>query len=211
MKNKYVLTQDGSYTLYSSKYSEHYHSVSGAYTEALEKYIKPLEIKNGDKILDFCFGLGYNSFLALNMFSNLEILALENDENILKEIENFPYPIKINKTAEIYRNIYKKRMIKDKKGNILILIFGDAKETVKKLNLEYFDNVLFDPFSFKKAPELWSEEIFSYMYKVLKRGGKLATFSCAKVVRENMKKAGFRVFNGPIVGRKSPSTIAIKE
>ena len=38
----------------------------------------------------------------------------------------------------------------------------------------------------------------------------LATYSCARIVRDNLKEAGFEVFDGPSVGRRAPSTIAKK-
>lgn len=66
------ITDDGSISLYSEIENDIYHSKIGAYTEALEKFIKPSGIinyvsKNNDvKILDICFGMGYNSKTALN-------------------------------------------------------------------------------------------------------------------------------------------------
>ena len=62
----------------------------------------------------------------------------------------------------------------------------------------------------KRIGEMWTEELFKEVYRVMKKNGKLSTYSCARVVRDNMKKAGFIVKDGPIVGRRSPSTIAIK-
>ena len=57
---------------------------------------------------------------------------------------------------------------------------------------------------------MWSEEIFQKVYKKMKPGGKLSTYSCAKWIRANMESAGFIVMDGPRIGRKSPATIAIK-
>jgi tRNA U34 5-methylaminomethyl-2-thiouridine-forming methyltransferase MnmC len=38
----------------------------------------------------------------------------------------------------------------------------------------------------------------------------VATYSYARIVREGFAKAGFTVKDGPIVGRRSPSTLAYK-
>jgi len=38
----------------------------------------------------------------------------------------------------------------------------------------------------------------------------LATYSCARIVRENMSKANLFYDDGPIVGRRGPGTIAKK-
>jgi tRNA U34 5-methylaminomethyl-2-thiouridine-forming methyltransferase MnmC len=43
----------------------------------------------------------------------------------------------------------------------------------------------------------------------MKKGAMMSTYSCARIVRDNLKNAGFEVKNGPIIGRRSPSTIAI--
>ena len=56
-----------------------------------------------------------------------------------------------------------------------------------------------------------SESALENVSKIVKKGGVLATYSCAKIVRENLIAAGFEVKDGPCVGRRAPSTIAIKK
>ncbi|MBW2972131.1 hypothetical protein KY359_03785 [Candidatus Woesearchaeota archaeon] len=90
------------------------------------------------------------------------------------------------------------------------LVMGDARETIKDLDDASFDCVFLDPFSPKKCPELWTEEFFLEIYRVLRRGGKVATYSCARMVRDNFKAAGFNVRDGPVVGRRGPGTTAEK-
>ena len=63
-----VTTNDGTLTLKSEKYNECYHSSEGAVTETLYKHIYPafsVVDKDEIKILDICFGLGYNTFLSI--------------------------------------------------------------------------------------------------------------------------------------------------
>lgn len=91
------------------------------------------------------------------------------------------------------------------------LIMGDARETIKELPSSAFDCVFLDPFSPKKCPELWTKEFFQEIYRVMRHGGKVATYSCARMVRDNMFAAGFRVSDGPCVGRRAPGTVGIKE
>ncbi|MFC1741358.1 tRNA (5-methylaminomethyl-2-thiouridine)(34)-methyltransferase MnmD [Nanoarchaeota archaeon] len=90
------------------------------------------------------------------------------------------------------------------------LMMGDARETIKKLGDSSFDVVFLDPFSPAKCPELWTAEFFGEIYRVLRSGGVVATYSCARVVRENFRKARFDVTDGPVVGRRGPGTIAKK-
>jgi len=205
-----IITKDGSTTFHSSWYDETYHSVSGAREEAVEKYAKPCKIGEREKVavLDICFGLGYNSAAAIDMFSgkNLRIVALESDHEIVSEITKIEYPFKC---AEMMRKVAETGKYSDEKILIEIL-FGDARETVKKLKTS-FDVVFFDPFSPSKCPELWKKEFFDSIYGVMKKKGMLATYSCAGNVRRVLKEAGFSVSDGPCVGRRSPSTIATKD
>ncbi len=69
-------THDGSVGLYSPQFNDIYHSATGALTEAYEKFIYPsgiesLMIKESIKVLDICYGIGYNSKSFLNyIFEN---------------------------------------------------------------------------------------------------------------------------------------------
>ncbi len=200
---KKVITKDGSVTFFNKKYDEWYHSKTGAVEEAFEKYAKPCKLKNGMKILDICFGIGYNSAAALDTVNELRIVALENDSKIIKKI------LKLDSKFDSYCVIKDVALNGqyDKDGVRVDLVMGDARKSVKELK-EKFDVVFLDPFSPKKCPELWTFEFFSDIRKVMKKGGVLATYSCARSVRENLVKAGFRVEDGPCVGRNAPSTLA---
>ena len=66
-----VVTGDGSITFHNAEVDEHYHTTTGALEEALEKHVIPSEVVKFAKassevvIADVCFGLGYNSIVAL--------------------------------------------------------------------------------------------------------------------------------------------------
>lgn len=72
-------TNDGSTGLYSEADNDIYHSTYGALTEAYEKFILPAELEkffekySEIKILDICFGIGYNTKSFLNFFYNAQI------------------------------------------------------------------------------------------------------------------------------------------
>lgn len=69
-------TKDGSVGLYSNADKDIYHSVYGAYSEAYDKFVIPARfdkfLKNNSeiKILDLCYGIGYNTKSFLNYFIN---------------------------------------------------------------------------------------------------------------------------------------------
>lgn len=206
----FIKTRDGSFTVFNKKYQEHYHTLSGALEEAFEKHVNAIEVEDGFNILDFCFGLGYNSIAATKGHKNLNIVGLENDLEIIKAIKNLSVPKEIEKEFSAFRNLAERTKITDENHNTIKLIFGDALHTIDQLPKEFFDRVFFDPFSPKKQPEMWNKEVFLKVFALMKPGAKLSTYSCAKMVRENMKAAGFIVMDGPIIGRKSPATIAVK-
>jgi tRNA U34 5-methylaminomethyl-2-thiouridine-forming methyltransferase MnmC len=89
------------------------------------------------------------------------------------------------------------------------LIVGDALVEIPKISKK-FDVIIFDPFSPKKQPELWTQEFFSEVSKLAKKGCVLTTYSCARVAKDGLTKAGFSVSNGPCIGRRAPSLIAVK-
>ncbi|MFT4304166.1 MAG: MnmC family methyltransferase [Candidatus Woesearchaeota archaeon] len=205
-----IITKDGTFTFHNKKYDEYYHSLTGAKEEAVEKYAKPAIkflkenglLNKNIAVLDFCFGLGYNSLYfvdevrKLNDNININIIGIDNDLEIVT----------------IGRNLTKGLLDKHIYGNDSIRIevkIGDGEQEVKKL--DKFDICFFDPFSPKKCPELWEEKIFKEIYTHLKKPGILLTYSCARKVRENLKNVGFKVIDGPCVGRNAPATIAIKE
>lgn len=203
---KKIETKDGSITFLNEEYGDTYHSTTvGALDEARVKYVQPANLKKGDNVLDFCFGLGYNSLMAI--VYNVNIIGIEKDRDILKEVLTNVPPYN-KKDYELIQKAVFDALNGDK--NPIKIIIGDGLEEAKKFESEYFNAVLFDPFSPSKIPEMWSREVFDEMYRIMKPGSRLTTYSCATWVRNNMRDSGFEVIDGPIFGRKSSSTVAIK-
>ena len=80
-------TEDGSIGLYSFAEKDVYHSKFGALTEAWEKFILPSGIdKNFNseiKVLDVCYGIGYNTKALMSFFINKNKIY---KKNILQKI-----------------------------------------------------------------------------------------------------------------------------
>ncbi|MBW3000630.1 hypothetical protein KY341_02010 [Candidatus Woesearchaeota archaeon] len=212
---KQVITKDGSITFHSEEYDETYHSVSGAVEEAFKKFVEPaLEFVKGKqevRILDIGFGLGYNSAAAMdrileaNLHCEITIIGLEKDKEILDKIKELkPMIMTYHAIQEMVENNYKY----NREGIKINLMVCDAVKAIKKVKGK-FDIILHDPFSPKRNPELWTEAFFKELRKHIKKEGVLTTYSCAGEVRRNLKKAGFKVFDGPVVGRRAPGTIAV--
>ena len=216
---KSIITADGSETFLNEEVGESYHSYTGAVEEAFKKYAIPCKIKELAKkgkvrILDICFGMGYNSAAAIdaaleeNPNCVIEVVGLESDIEIVKKIKEVNPPIKFFK---YYKQLTPKNLEFKQKNVSVKIILGDARERIKELEKDSFDAVFLDPFSPKTAPEMWGIDFLKEIFRVIKEKRILATYTCARIVRENMKEAGFVYDNGPIVGRRGPGTIGWKE
>ena len=97
---EFYYTQDGSIGLYSYADDDVYHSKFGAVTEAWEKFILPsglsklINTKEDIKVLDVCYGIGYNTKALMSFVIN-------SNENFLKK-ENF-----IKKISKIFKKNFK--------------------------------------------------------------------------------------------------------
>ncbi len=213
MKNmKKIATKDDSETFFNKDFNQTYHSVTGAVEEAFEKFAKPcLDFIKGKKeinVLDFCFGLGYTSGALLDLVDcKVNVVGIDNDGNIFDLIHEVDPKIK---SYDLIKRLSKNNLVV-KYNNVKIeLILGDALKVIQDLPEGFFDVVLFDPFSPKVCPELWSRDVFKRIFLLMKNDSVLTTYSCARSVRDNLKNSGFIVKDGPKVGRRGPSTIGIK-
>ncbi|MBW4664706.1 MAG: hypothetical protein KME01_10990 [Chroococcus sp. CMT-3BRIN-NPC107] len=216
------LTADNSYTFYSEEFEETFHSQQGAKTEAEQKFIAPskLNIKARQpvvKLLDICYGLGYNTAAALaqiwtvNPYCFVEIIALESNADVPKSaIERgllASWELEIQQILTPLANNYQ---VQTTRGQGTLLI-GDARQTIKLIPPSFSADAIFlDPFSPPKCPQLWTIEFISLVANYLHPEGILATYSAAAAVRAALQAAGLYIGAATSVGRRSPSTIAAK-
>lgn len=86
-------TNDGTVGLFSRQDDDIYHSTYGALTESWEKFIIPshfsdyIKAHNSVKVLDICYGIGYNTKTALNVFVT-NLLENEKFKNKIKNSEH---------------------------------------------------------------------------------------------------------------------------
>lgn len=179
-------------------YHEGYRAKSvGAYTESLHKFYHASGIENmlmkGDvRLLDICLGGGSNLSVTLDKVAGLDtpykfhIVTVEKQSSLFNTIRN-------NRWLWPQRgyNILRKLIDDGQYGNIrLDIAIGDAASILERLPMT-FDVVYFDPFGKRKNPEMWTLEVFRSVYRLLEKGGRVATYSSGKVIREDFVKAGF--------------------
>jgi tRNA U34 5-methylaminomethyl-2-thiouridine-forming methyltransferase MnmC len=204
-------TEDGSFTFFSEEFQEMFHSRMGAKTEAFEKFAEITDLaqrakSSHIKLLDVCFGLGYNTAAAIetiwsaNPNCHIEVYGLEIDATVPQAailpplIDSWSPPVKEILTKLALDN----RCVEEKiKAELLI---GDARQTIETLVKNDFkaDAIFFDPFSPKTCPQLWTVEFFEKVTKCLAIAGKLTTYSRSASVRRAMQNAGLYIGTIPL-------------
>lgn len=182
MTYKIIKTKDNSIGLYNIELDEIYHSIYGAKTEAFEKFISPCFIIDNKplKILDICYGIGYNTKCALENLKNVELIdCVEIDEELVLKSCDFEYDEKINK------------IIKDniKNSNFIHFYTDDIRHVIKKLNKKY-DIIFHDGFAPHKNAQLWSEDLIFEIAKLMDKDSIYCTYNHSKPVLNALYKAG---------------------
>ncbi len=119
------------------------------HVEMMLKEISPIR----GRVLDTCCGLGYTAIGEANTPEVKEVVVFEIDENVLRIAEHNPY------SEELFTN----KKIKLKIENVF--------EGITKLPNNYFDRVLHDPPTVSFAKELYFEEFYKELFRVMKKGG----------------------------------------
>lgn len=215
------LTADGSYTFFSDTFGEAFHSREGAKQEAQEKFVIPCQlpqkarVKPTLKLLDVCYGLGYNTAAALetiwtiNPNCYIEWYGLELDATVpqqaiahrLLDAWTSPIPELLAALATTYQ-------VQTPQLSAQLLI-KDARETIQYLNRIGLqaDAIFLDPFSPPKCPQLWTVEFLARVTQCLAPTGRLATYSCSASMRTALQLAGLK-FGAINLADRSPGTIA---
>ncbi|MDY0051169.1 MAG: MnmC family methyltransferase [Aliarcobacter sp.] len=217
--NSIVATKDGSNTLFSKLYNQHYHNPDdGAIDESLTKHIIPAFTFHKDKkeltILDICFGIGYNTFSTIyyvlqnNLDIKLNIYSPELDGNLVKSLDTFNFPKEFENIKHIIKSIAQTGQYKNEKINIEVFI-GDARKYIKSLEKNSFDIVYQDAFSSDVNFELWTKEYFDDIYKLCKEDCIMSSYAIATPIRLSMNEASFYIYENRPIKRKI--TLAFKQ
>ncbi|WP_122893680.1 tRNA (5-methylaminomethyl-2-thiouridine)(34)-methyltransferase MnmD [Arcobacter peruensis] len=202
--NSVVQTKDGSHTLFSQKYNQHYHNPDdGAINESLTKHILPTfkyhENKKELKILDICFGIGYNTFSTIyhikknKLNKKVSIYSPELDGNLVSSLQNFDFPKEFEDIKHIIKEVAKNLKYEDEDIKIEVSI-GNARKYIKTLEKQSFDIIYQDAFSSEVNVELWTKEYFDDIYKLCNYTCVMSSYSVATPIRLSMNEAGFFIY-----------------
>lgn len=199
----WVQSDDGSYTAYSPQYDEHYHSTKdGALNESLKKHIEPAfqihKEKDHLKIIDICFGLGFNTLLSLYYRdtyypdTTLEIYSPELDGELVASLVTFPYPEIFEPYLNVITDIATLGGYEDERTSITVEI-TDARAAMQELS-GVWDVCYQDAFSPSSNPALWTREYFAEVARLMGEGGVVTTYSTALATRLALYENGFMVY-----------------
>jgi predicted methyltransferase len=136
----------------------------------------------GETVLDTCMGLGYTAIEASKR--GAYVITIEKDPHVLELARINPW------SRELFT------------GGKVQVIQGDSFEVVRKFKQASFDVVIHDPPRFSLAGQLYSEEFYRELFRVLRPGGRLFHYvgnpgkkyrkkDLQKGVMERLRKAGF--------------------
>jgi tRNA U34 5-methylaminomethyl-2-thiouridine-forming methyltransferase MnmC len=208
LKREFLTTGDGSITIHLPDWDEQYHSKHGAIAEAEHVFLKAgldyCVAENNHKaisILEIGFGTGLNAFLTVSEIEKLKIscdyIGVEAYPVSAAEVSMLNYPKKTKLPKALFEQLHTAPWEKKTEINSRFSLtkrkqfFSEISEK-NSIHLIYFD-----AFGARVQPELWTEEIFSTMYKALKSKGVLVTYAAKGSVRRAMQSVGFTVARLP--------------
>ncbi|MCJ8318405.1 MAG: methyltransferase domain-containing protein [Colwellia sp.] len=110
-------------------------------------------VRKGDKVLDCCSGLGYAAIAAHRLGAS-EVLSIELSPEVMGLRAQNPWSNDLGKEG-------------------IVQCQGSSFELIVSMPETSFDSVIHDPPRFSLAGELYSEEFYRQIFRVLKRDGRL--------------------------------------
>jgi tRNA U34 5-methylaminomethyl-2-thiouridine-forming methyltransferase MnmC len=184
-------TGDGSYTFYSDRFQQYYHSLYGARTESQRVFMDlgyglASSLFSSIRLLEVGFGTGLNAWLSG--------LAAETVPTFYTGIE--AYPIEEEQWTCFPEELQAYHAISWEVEHTIHPLFSVIKHRTRLEEFtpeKRFNLVYYDAFSPEAQPELWTEERFSQVHAWMETGGILSTYCSKVVVQHNLKSAGFEV------------------
>jgi len=110
-------------------------------------------VRKGDRVLDCCSGLGYAAIAAHRLGAS-EVLSIELSPQVMGLRAQNPWSKDLGTEGIVQRQ-------------------GSSYELIRTMAAASFDAVIHDPPRFSLAGELYSEEFYQEIFRVLRSGGRL--------------------------------------
>ena len=216
--NKLTQTKDGSYTLYSEHFKEHYHSLHGAVTESnhifMNKGLSLLKNHKKISILELGFGTGLNTVLTLQHIAQKKIFYHSIEAYPLSQNTLNCY---LESLSDNYHSQYQAIIkapwnIPYKLSSYFTLLKDQSLFQAMTLKTTY-DLVYADAFSPRKQPECWSSDIFTKIYNHMNLNAILVSYCSQSKFKKMLNNIGFSVktLPGPPGKREITQATKIKD
>lgn len=207
--------------------SECMHSLRGAFSET--NYIYGHAIRQcllsalPTRFLSVGLGLGYcENLLAALMLQAKQKFYLESFEVDIRLRENFSNWIKGDSVHPDFERVYDQSL--KSSAELCEVDFVKSKALLKNSPIEFrtlldnettfekrFSCILFDAFSSKSTPELWTQEFLEKFFaKACEPKCVFATYACTGVLKRALKNSGFEIEIRPGFSSKRDSTFAVR-
>lgn len=220
-------TRDGSTTLYSDRYGQHYHNPNGAVAESREVFFEtakvPAKLTERDHLTIFETGFG----TGLNLILMLDYLKRSGSKCHVDYVSIEAYPISAHKATDldfgeelaglepnlilqdIFNNLKPGRNRFSPGSRLTLHLFNGFFDAFEAGALDRKADIFFhDPFSPEVNPELWTKEVFERLLTIAADEALLVTYCAASSARAAMAAAGWYVARAPGALGKREMTIA---
>lgn len=204
-------TRDGSTTLYSHRYGQHYHNPNGAVAESRHVFFEipglpaALQEKNELNIFETGFGTGLNLILLLDYLRTLK----NRPQVIFHSVE--AYPVAPQTAAEFD---FGKELLPLQPNEVLTDIFSSLSPGINTFQItpqvtlelfigffddepptkkQRFDFIFHDAFSPEVNADLWTPDVFRKLLQISRPDALLSTYCAASSARAAMVIAGWKV------------------
>lgn len=206
----FVVTADGSRTLFQPEVGEHYHSKHGAHQESkhvflgqgLQHYLAGNPSDTEVSILEVGFGTGLNFLLTADYVTskelNLHYCGVEAYPLSKEVISQTGYEAYIE--PELWESFlinYEKALLGEEKVNAQVTLEIAHHKILEFEPEKRFHVVYFDAFAAIHQPEMWTDEVLSHVANLLVTGGVFVTYAITGNLKRSMKALGFSIEKAP--------------
>lgn len=219
----FVITADGSKTIFNPAVGENYHSKHGALQESKHVFLKSglhfyLEKnkQNHVSVLEVGFGTGLNFLLTADYcleneislnYTGIEAFPLSFDMISATEYESFLSRDLHNAFLKTYEESLTKEV---KLNDFCKLKIANCKLEDFTSN-DRFDVLYFDAFAAIHQPEMWTIQALEHCCNYLKTGGVFVTYAITGNLKRSMKSLGFEIEKAPGAPGKREMLRAVKK
>ncbi|MEL7832691.1 tRNA (5-methylaminomethyl-2-thiouridine)(34)-methyltransferase MnmD [Fodinibius sp. Rm-B-1B1-1] len=209
-KPKIEETRDGSHTLYSPQFDQHYHNPNGAVAESKHVFFEQsgllgaLTNRDHITILEIGFGTGLNFLLLMDYWQELDTevridyysieafpIDTETAQNLNFE-QHLNHPNLAKHLPKIFANLSDGMNQVSFADSINLHLFKGLFEDFNPEKIQT-DYIFQDAFSPDVNPELWTGKTFKKLASLSRKNVILSTYCAASKVQGAMASAGWHV------------------